>query len=213
MHFKKFVINLPSRTDRRREMTAQLARIGWDAEFIEAVRPTDDGGFPSIGALGCFESHIKTLRAGLGSHIVLMEDDLNFSDDFAERWPLAVDSLPADWHIFYPAHNIGSGLIPPETGIKDAHMMVFRGSIVGWVIDQLETIRSRPGGHALGGPMHVDGAYSTIRRQNPAIITYACSPPLGYQRPSRTDIGKQHWLDRFPLLSHVARKVRTSISS
>ena len=36
--------------------------------------------------------------------------------------------------------------------------------------------------------MHVDGAYSTIRSQNPQLKTYAIAPVLGHQRPSRTDI-------------------------
>lgn len=188
MDFKKYVINLASRPDRRRQVEAQLQRVGWGAEFVNAKRPDDAAGFPSIGARGCFESHLEVLRRGVGSNVILMEDDLNFSRGFESGWPLAIAKLPDDWSIFYPAADIGAGLVDPSVGVMCAHMMAFRGSVVPRVIAELETIKSRPGGHPLGGPMHVDGAYSTIRTQNPDIETYAHSPPLGYQRSSRSDI-------------------------
>jgi GR25 family glycosyltransferase involved in LPS biosynthesis len=211
MHFLKFVISLPSRADRRRDMATQLQRVGWNAEFIDAIRPADQGEFPSIGARGCFESHLKTLHAGRGSDIILMEDDLNFSRDFDRRWQPALDRLPDDWSIFYPASDVSGWPLNPDTAVLRAHMVVFRAVVIPRVIAELEAIMSRPYGDPVGGPMHVDGAYSTIRAQNPDIKTYALSPPLGYQRPSRTDIGETHWLDRYPSFARVARKVKTAL--
>ena len=58
----KYVINLEDRTDRRAEMEQQLRRVGWQAAFVAAIRPVDAGDFPSVGARGCFLSHLATLK-------------------------------------------------------------------------------------------------------------------------------------------------------
>lgn len=208
--FRKFVINLESRPDRRSGMQRQLDRVGWDAEFIKAVRPDEPGEFPSVGARGCFLSHLEVLKRGAGSNIILMEDDLNFVPRFALMWPRVVDRLPLDWSIFYPAHD-GGGLLDPSIGVMRTHMIVFHGSVVARTIKELETILSRPGGHALGGPMHIDGAYSTIRAQNPDIQTYAFSA-LGHQRSSRSDIAATKFYDRTPRLRSIANAARRMLS-
>ena len=46
--------------------------------------------------------------------------------------------------------------------------------------------------------MHVDGAYSTVRAQTPTLLTFYNSPPLGYQRSSRSDIRPQTFLEKLP---------------
>jgi len=56
--------------------------------------------------------------------------------------------------------------------------------------------------------MHVDGAYSTIRAQNPQLNTYAYSPTLGYQRSSRSDITSARFFDRTPGLQKPVRMLR-----
>jgi hypothetical protein len=81
------------------------------------------------------------------------------------------------------------------------------------LIEGLETILARPQGHPLGGPMHVDGAYSTIRSQHPELATYAYAPVLGYQRSSRSDIARNHWWDRTPVVSTAANYARRLKSS
>jgi hypothetical protein len=89
--------------------------------------------------------------------------------------------------------------------------MVINGPAIAPIVAGLETILSRPAGHPLGGPMHVDGAYSTLRHQDPALVTYVHSPPFGYQRASRTDVGDLKWFDRVGMLAPlvgVARKLR-----
>jgi hypothetical protein len=206
--FRRFVINLESRPDRRSEMQKQLDRIGWQADFIKAIRPGEEGPFPSSGARGCFLSHIEVLKQGEGSNIVLMEDDLNFLPGAPELWADAIETLPADWSMFYPAHDIGNGRLDPGTGVSCTHMVVFNSSIVSRIRRELETIMSRPKGHQLGGPMHIDGAYSTIRAQNPDIRTYVLSPPLGYQRSSRSDIADLRFFDSLPILRPITSALR-----
>src|SRR5690606_15681426 len=62
-----YVISLASRTDRRKQMAAMLARAGVEicagvVEFFDAVRSDAADGFPSPGARGCFLSHLAVLR-------------------------------------------------------------------------------------------------------------------------------------------------------
>ena len=219
-----FIINLTYRTDRRREMGAQLARIGlgFDSPAVSlfpAVRPADAGGFDSIGARGCFLSHLEVLRAAAGSGSVLvLEDDLDFAVDIDRLLPPSLSALPATWGIFYggcrATFEFEEGPLrraSPTQELGESHFVAFNGHIVPSLVKFLETIQDRPAGHPEGGPMHVDGAYSIFRRNHPEIETYVAAPRLGYQRPSRTDIHGLPWFDRMPLLrqiAQVARRVR-----
>jgi glycosyl transferase, family 25 len=197
-------------------MEAQLRHIKWGAQFFLAVRPPDAGDLASIGARGCFVSHLAVLkRAPLqNDHAVTMEDDLNFSRAFSSVWPATFAALQSsDWSIFYPAHVLpdqpkGLSLLAPSQGVLCTHFMVIHKDVIATLIDGLETILSRPGGHPLGGPMHVDGAYSTLRSQNPELHTYVFSPSMGYQRPSRSDIVAPAVFDRILLLRPAVSALR-----
>jgi hypothetical protein len=215
-----FVINLEHRTDRRKAMQKQLSRIGWHGEFFSAIRPDNPAGFPSIGAHGCFLSHLEILRRARDANtklLVILEDDLDFAEDFAGRWRTATAELEKNaWSIFYPGHGIdhlpsGLTMIPSGRGVPCTHFMVINGDAIADIVVGLEAILSRPAGHPLGGPMHVDGAYSTIRSRNASLTTYAYFPVLGHQRPSRTDVGEVKWFDRVGALGPIvsfARKLR-----
>ena len=215
-----FVINLESRVDRRIETIKQLSRIGWSAQFFQAIRPESAANFPSIGARGAFLSHLAVLKNAQGSgsqQLVILEDDVNFAPGFAERWASSMAALETqNWSIFYPGHVLdslppGLSCIPPSVNVVCAHFVVINGPAISTLISGLETILSRPSGHPLGSPMHVDGAYSTIRMQNHSLVTYAHFPALGYQRPSRSDIGDLRWFDRIGALApavSLARKVK-----
>ncbi len=81
---KIFIINLKERSDRRKEIAAELKKINIseeEYEFFEAVRPIEKGEFRTIGAKGCFMSHLGVLkeakRRGL-KNVVILEDDVAF---------------------------------------------------------------------------------------------------------------------------------------
>jgi glycosyl transferase, family 25 len=215
--FFGYVINLEDRIDRRIEMEEQLRRVGWKAQFSHSDRPKDVGGFPSLGARGCYLSHLGTLRRGAimkNHHVLIMEDDLNFVPGFSRLWDQVYEELQTkDWSIFYPAHvldNAPSGLsvMDSRQGVMCTHFMLFNRVVVPRIIEGLETILARPAGHPLGGPMHVDGAYSTIRAQNPDLKTYIYSPSLGQQRSSRSDIVDLKFYDRIEALRPVVSTLR-----
>jgi glycosyl transferase, family 25 len=219
-HVARYVISLPHRTDRQKAMRRELSRIGWEAEFFPAIRPEDAGGFPSIGARGCFLSHLAVLRQAMQDgtdRLVILEDDLSFVREFSTRWPSVLAELEAGtWDLFYPGHVIehlpdGLSRLDTSTGVRCTHFMMINGPALPTLVSGLETILSRPAGHPLGGPMHVDGAYSTIRSQHPELATLVHGPALGFQRPSRTDICAPKWFDRLEILAPIvgfARNVK-----
>ena len=212
-----YIINLPERTDRRAEMEKQLGLAGLDATFFPAIRPDAADGFPSIGARGCFMSHLSVLKAAAGQrrHLLIMEDDLDFVDDFRCQWSaIAQEIEKKSWSIFYPAHVIDglpAGLqeVPAAQGIMCTHFLLVHRDALAGLIAGLVGILRRPPGHPDGGLMHVDGAYSTLRFQNPALRTFAYSPALGRQRPSRSDIAGLKFYDRFSALRFGANFYRT----
>jgi hypothetical protein len=214
----RYVISLPHRADRQKAMRRELSRIGWEAEFFPAVRPDHAAGFPSIGARGCFLSHLAVLKQAMqdgADRLIILEDDLSFVRDFSTRWPTVLAKLEAKiWDVFYPGHvieKLPEGLVrlDSSTAVRCTHFMMISGRVLPSLVAGLETILSRPAGDPLGGPMHVDGAYSTIRAQCPELVTYAFGPSLGFQRPSRTDVGALKWFDRVEAMRFAVNLGRT----
>lgn len=224
------VINLPHRTDRRAEFTAQLRRIGLSfndpkVRLFAAVRPEAPGGFPSIGARGCFMSHLGVLREALATgadSVLICEDDLDFATDLHAR----VDRLVADlqttpWDMLYgfpPDAIAGEPIvpIPPERGITCTHILAFRRPAMEAAVACLEAMLTRPPGDPAGGPMHVDGAYNWMRKGNPQLRVLVANPAIGHQRASLTDIATLGWKDRLPVirdLTQIARKLRNALHS
>jgi glycosyl transferase, family 25 len=217
-----FVINLTDRTDRRAAMEQQLSNVGWKGEFFPGIRPASKAGFETIGARGSFLSHLVVLKDAQKreeAYTIILEDDLNFCDGFQERWNEATAFLECQkWSIFLAGHSLdgpsGIAKLSPETGFIGAHFIVIERNAVAPLVDGLEAILARPPGHPDGGPMYIDGAYSTLRKQNPSLATFASFPPLGYQRSSRSDVAKLKWMDKIHSLRPVidyARRLKNSL--
>jgi len=225
---KIYVINLPSRADRRAEMTEQLGRIGLsldhpDVILFDAVRPENKAEFPSIGTRGCYLSHLGVLEDALardyGSFLVI-EDDADFSVDFNAR----IESLAAQlndrpWDIFYgwspvtfhDAAEVGNTdlvVIAAEQGVIMLHFAGFKREAAVLAYPVLKAISERPMGDAIGGAMHVDGAYSWFRARNPLLTTLAAKYPLALQRSSRSDIQDLKWFDRIGLVRPLIAALR-----
>lgn len=223
-----YVINLASRTDRWAEIREQFQRIGLAPDHpkvlrFDAVRPEDSGPFPSIGARGCFMSHLGVLKHAQSAgfqRILILEDDLDFSGDFKSRWPHVQAGLSlVDWQIFYGTYEVHDNAAGPtsaaplmavstQTQVGTTPFVAFQGDTISRAISFLEDMLRRPAGSPEGGPMHVDGAYNWLRAAHGEWKTYLASKQLGHQRPSRTDIHTLPWYDQLPWLRGLAQAAR-----
>jgi hypothetical protein len=228
---RTYIINLPDRPDRRRAVVQELQFIGESltpgrVELFPGIRPDDRGNFPSLGARGCFLSHLgvlKQARADRLNHVLVMEDDLLLSKYFKKHEAGLVEQLQAtDWDLVYLGLHEKNPMVDEPVELTlwtqplvKAHFYGVNGNTLDRLIVFLETLLQRPPGHAEGGPMHVDGAYNTFRQQNPDIIARIALPNLGCQRSSRSDIATNAWFDRLPIVTDVmttARSVKTWIN-
>lgn len=222
-----YVINLTHRDDRRREMAEQLSEIGLNyqsagVQLFRAVRPESPDEFPSIGARGCFLSHLRVLRDASNrqfERVLIFEDDLNFVSDFSVRIGTVVAALERqDWSVFYggyalavPLESKSPGALVhavPSLGIQTSHFIGLRGQAICDAVGYLESLLERPGGDPRGGPMHVDGAYNWFRKAFPQMLTLLATPQLGYQRRSRSDIYALRWFDYVPGIRHAVVRLR-----
>jgi len=204
------IINLASRKDRRAKMIGELRRVGIAddprVEFFDAISFPDAGAFSSPGARGVFYSQLEILdqAARRGHSVLIVEDDVDFVDGAEKFVP------DEDWAIFYGGYYAKDPENLQESDIIGAHLMGFSASIVPRVADYLRSI-SCDGIHP-----PIDGAYVWFRRAHPDVPTLFARPPLGHQRPSRSDIAELRFYDRLPVFRQGAsagRALKRSIKN
>ncbi|MCX7143318.1 MAG: glycosyltransferase family 25 protein [Proteobacteria bacterium] len=219
-----YIVNLPERSDRRREMDMELGRHGLRADggrirYWKAVRPEDAGKFPSLGARGCFLSHLAILNDAIESdlnNVLVMEDDLAIDERLARDQPQMCRTLrEGRWDFAYLGHveAFADDAAAPAwkaegRPLATTHLYALNRRVMRPLRDHLQACLAREPGHPLGSPMHVDGAYSLFRMQHPDALTLIAAPSLGGQRSSRSDIFPNKWYDRTPGLVQVAGWLR-----
>jgi hypothetical protein len=219
------IINLPDRTDRRRDMERQLSAIGLPpragrVEFFPAVRASAIDDWPSLGARGCFTSHYTVLKLALErrlQNILVMEDDCEFapiSEQFEHEAVRTLQESPWDivhlGHCEKPESSFPPTLIRWHRPTMGAHLYAVNRSVLGRLVRFLEQVMQRPDGHPEGGPQHYDGALTMFRDQNKDVIALIAAPSIAGQRSSRSDIHGR-WFDRLPALRAAANGVRRII--
>ncbi len=217
---KTLIINLERRDDRRREMAAELASLGTQVgqdniTLFPAVAPDDPGAFPSIGARGCFMSHLGLLKQALDDDLetlLILEDDATPNERFHQQLEAVLDGLSNDdWDIFYAGYHLDESLQPegaltsirPDMRVQTTHAMAIKRPAIASIVSYFEAMLARPQGSPEGGPMHVDGAYSWFRREHPDIRTVLATPEIMKQRASHSDISPVSWKDTFPFVGFV----------
>lgn len=216
-----FVINLPERTDRRSEITAQLAQVGLldtsrpdsgKVEFFRAIRPSTPAGFPSVGARGAFLSHLEVLRVSVARGyraVLVLEDDVLFTRAFrAGQGRIAALLACRPWDLvqlgyytleggFDPFHSDEPGLIAFEGEVLGAHCYLVHGAHMPRLVEFLVGLSEGPVGDHLRGPMPIDGAFNVVKWRFPAMNRLLAVPVFAIQRSSRSDI-TPGFLDRLP---------------
>ncbi|MCQ0969163.1 glycosyltransferase family 25 protein (plasmid) [Paracoccus sp. TK19116] len=223
-----YVINLPERKDRRDEMEAELAHLGLSLTdnrviLFEASRPNDAGKFPSRGARGCFESHLRVHQDILATevdHALILEDDASFVSDFAKRFGQLRPYLNGgSWDLFMsvgtlsPRHEekvIQTDLLElrPDSIVNLSHFLGVSRACSKAVVPYFEAMLARNEGDPAGGPMHVDGAYNWFRRAHPELTVVATRTPLALQRSSRSDIAPPKPWHRIPGVHGLIRRMK-----
>src|SRR4051812_7800160 len=107
-----YVVNLPDRKDRREHILRELASVALptpNLTFYPAIRPGSAEGFPSIGARGCFLSHLSILKDALqseGERFLVLEDDACFSPQFSRMEHLLTGEIAqSSWDLVYLGHS------------------------------------------------------------------------------------------------------------
>jgi len=184
-------------------MEQEIRRMGLDGDSrvaFHAARSFDDAGtFYSIGARGCYDSHLSILKeaAQSGHSVLIVEDDCDFE-------PRAVTyDLPQDWQIFYGGYG-PDWVKNPETSdhIEGSHLMGFRADTVPILAEYLKQLQKK------ADHPSIDGAYMWFRREHPHVRAHFAVPCIGNQRQSQTDVGERRFFDRTPGLMHAASMVR-----
>lgn len=218
-----YIINLPERTDRRKGAEIELKKLGMTVtpgklEFFPGIRPTESHGFPSIGACGCFLSHLQILKQartdGL-ANVLIMEDDLLINHKFKDVEASITEQLSQrEWDMAYFGDSTDRPVVLPvqfnvlNHEIRTTTFYGIKAAAIDRLIQFLEAIQSRPAGHPDGGPMHLDGAYNMFRQQNPDLVTIQTNGGLVAQRSSRSDIFPNAWYENLPGVSPVLSLMR-----
>ena len=205
-------ICLEDQPRRRAYLEAELARHGIQPRLHHAVRPTDAGGFPTIGYRGCFESHLACLHMARedGARIaVIAEDDVMVMSAF-DRSAVAIDRWlgERDWSVLYlgyledqspawhePVRSVGPYVVESSGWhIQGCHFYAVNHTALDALIANFEE-RLAPGGHRISP----DGVVSEFHRDG-GIRPLMCVPNLAHQAPrvsskSPTDTLKGRILD------------------
>jgi GR25 family glycosyltransferase involved in LPS biosynthesis len=122
MNIKGYLINLDERKDRLEHCLDEFKKVDFQIpwERLEAVTYKDSTIMPS-GAKGCLESHIKCIKYAAtneAGYTLIMEDDIQFSDDFKEYFPKYIEVIQdKEWDIFTFYNSSNSG--PKEFKLLD----------------------------------------------------------------------------------------------
>nr|WP_314899841.1 glycosyltransferase family 25 protein [uncultured Deefgea sp.] len=219
-----YVLNLPERTDRKKEVAHALNHIGihWQTNRVKcwpAIRPVDSNQFPSLGAYGCFLSHVAALQDARHAEqgwALILEDDAVFTSDFNTQLPVLAEVLASEQaDLIYLGHchvtgetDVTPGLNMSAAPVIGAHGYLVRIAYLDTLLPYLEGCISRPAGHPQGGRLHYDGALSLFRQFNPSCRTWIAQPSWIEQRFSRSDIQAHWWYDRWPLIRQCAAWAR-----
>lgn len=211
------ILNLPERSDRRREMLAELAKFGLSDDervsFFPGSRRTDPGPFASAGEHGCYLSHLALLKAASAEDetVLVLEDDCDFL-------PEAADYVVAEeWDIFYGGYTAEEPDNLETSNMIGAHCMGYSPRAVkafasylegllqpGFEPDALAVAR---GNYEPGVNPPFDGAIVWFRRAHPEMKTVFAQ--IAVQRSSRSDIASGNLLDRtLPAAASAARKAK-----
>jgi hypothetical protein len=123
-----FCISLATKPERRAFCQQQFDAEKAPVTLFDAIVPADRKGFPTIGAHGCYQSHLRVLELGLqecertgASHITIFEDDVLLPSGFGEVVKTVLPRLAGlPWNFFY----WGTINRPPTKAVRNREPIV-----------------------------------------------------------------------------------------
>lgn len=212
------IVNLPQRTDRRREMEREIANlnISTPVSYFPAIKMEDRGPFLRVGSHGAYLSHLEILKdaADRGGSVLILQDDCQFLPEARDF------QFPAGTDIFYGGYSASDPDDLHDSNIIGAHFMGFSAAAAGKAAKYLEALldpafppepnaAKAPGFNPAIRPP-IDGALVWFRRLHPELRTEFAM--LSKQRSSRTDIGDLSLIDKLPIPRAVAGILRKARS-
>ena len=193
---KIYCINLDSRSDRWEECLDEFKKIGIenDVERVSAFQMTP-------GIAGCTKSHLECIKlAKLNNYnsVLILEDDVTFTDNFTEIYNAGVNQLldkSIKYDMLYFSANLygdGNYLIDDNlakiSSAKAGHAYIVNSSVYDIIINAFSDIQwNAPHNWHHGNPnrMNMDTWYKNIQQLG---NVYGIYPSLAEQRPSHSDL-------------------------
>ena len=185
-----YCINLEHRMDKWEECVNEFDKHELWVEHYKGINGDDieyDGDLKK-GVVGCFMSHkdliTRARDSGLNS-ILILEDDVAFDDELNIKFNEWYKEVPLDWDMLYLGgnHNVREVTKCDEhlmraTNTQTTHAYAVKNTVYDMILDRLEIL-----------DLDVDVVYTEIQKKCKA---YCFTPRLAWQRPSVSDIWKQH---------------------
>lgn len=185
-----YCINLDKRTDKWQACQEEFARIGLtNVERFSAVdgKKVDVESNLLPGEIGIIMSSIAVLTDAKEKgyeKILILEDDVQFSDTFVRDWNQWSQEIPEDWEMLYLGGNLVgwqpnriSSHVHVGTNIFAIHALGLRSSVFDSMISAID----------MNTPVDV-----TYGHQSRNFNSYLMVPRMAWQRPGRSDIQGQY---------------------
>lgn len=187
---KIYCINLDRRTDRWEKCKAEFDKFGIEVERFSALDGntlTYNNQRLKSGEVGLIRSNlelIKKAKENKYKNILIFEDDVEFTNNFNEKFEKYIKQVPEDWSFLYLGGNHVGGTVPINRNLHrvihsyTTHAFAINAKIYDVIIDVLQK-ETEP----------VDVTYALLQKNNPS---YVFRPHLAWQAEGFSDIVKEN---------------------
>lgn len=196
---KIYCLNLDRRTDRWSECCDIFQKMDLKVERFSACDgQLIDTGYGKVynGELGGTISHARLIRKIQKENldkVLILEDDIEFCEDFETKFKLAINDLPDDWDIFFFGgnHTGGYQIITKNIGrvfrTLALHSYAVRGKALPYIYQNMIQFV----GHTLCNNEQLQPSVAAdfyMAKVQPHIQCYSIFPNLTWQRESFSDL-------------------------
>jgi GR25 family glycosyltransferase involved in LPS biosynthesis len=184
-----FCINLDRRSDRWTESYENFTRLGINVERFSAFdcqeiqNINSDWDKYAHASIACALSHIAILKVAKSrgyKNVFIFEDDVEFFENFNEKFEVLRKQIPENWDMFYLSANPVAEILPISKNLLKCNKL--HTTHAYGVRDNVYDLLIRAGQNFLHG---IDTNYTDI---HPHINCYLASPPLVTQKKGYSDL-------------------------